>query len=109
MKNKVSIKIQGGLANNLFQIACAYVYSLKYNKELVLVNEKFGITHNALDTYKSNILSNVTFVQKCDISKFSVYNEPFFHFHTDSFHLDLEHSYMTERSHLDHSHLKEKR
>jgi hypothetical protein len=80
MKDKVSIKLIGGLGNNLFQIACAYAYSLKHSKELVLINEKFGITHNALDTYKSNILSNITFVKKYDMSKFKVYNEPFFHF-----------------------------
>ena len=80
MKDKVSIILQGGIGNNLFQIACAYAYSLKYNKELVLVNEKIGIVHNSLDTYKNNILSKVNFVEKYDVSKFKVYNEPEFHY-----------------------------
>lgn len=85
MKDNVSIKLVGGLGNNLFQIACAYAYSLKYNKELMLVKEKFGIVYNALDVYEDNVLNNVTFVQKSDISKFNVYNEPFFHYQEISF------------------------
>jgi hypothetical protein len=80
MKNEVSIKLQGGLGNNLFQIACAYAYSLRHNKELILTNEKFGITHNGLDTYKDNILVEVDFTEKCNLSKFKGYNEPFFHY-----------------------------
>ena len=80
MSGEVSIKLQGGLGNNLFQIACAYAYSLKYNKKLILVNEKFGITHNTLDTYKSNILRNVNFIDKYDFSKFQIYNEPEFNY-----------------------------
>lgn len=80
MKDKVSIQLCGGLANNLFGIACAYAYSLKYDKELVLVNEKIGIVHNSLDTYKNNILSKLNFVEKYDFSGFEVYSEPQFSF-----------------------------
>ena len=59
MKSEVSIKMQGGLANNLFQIACAYAYSLKHNKELIISNQKFGISHNSLDMYKENFLKKI--------------------------------------------------
>jgi len=78
MENKITIKLLGGLGNNLFQIACAYSYSLKNNKELVLVNEKFGTTHNSLDSYKNNFLRNVDFVSNLNISGFNSYNEPEF-------------------------------
>ena len=80
MKDKVSVRLVGGLANNLFGIACAYAYSLKHDKELVLVNEKFGIVHNSLDIYKDNILSKVNFVEKYDFSGFKIYEEPKFSF-----------------------------
>ena len=80
MKDKVSIQLSGGLGNNLFQIACAYAYSLKHNKELILVNEKFGITHNALDTYKDNVLRKIDFVNKKDFSGFKVYQELVFNY-----------------------------
>ena len=80
MKNKVSIKIQGGIGNNLFQIACACAYSFRHDRELILSNDKFGITHNSLDTYKSNFLIEFDFVEKYNVSKFKNYNEPFFHY-----------------------------
>lgn len=80
MSEEVTVKLQGGIGNNLFQIASAYSYSLRYNKELVLVNEKFGITHNQLDTYKSNILQKINFVSKKEFREFKVYNEPTFNY-----------------------------
>ena len=83
--SEVTIKLLGGIGNNLFQIACAYAYSLKHNKELILINEKFGTVHNSLDTYKENILKNIEFVEKYDISKFINYNEPTFNFNEISY------------------------
>jgi len=80
MSGEVSIKLQGGLGNNLFQIACVYAYSLKYNKKLILVNEKFGITHNALDTYKSNILNKIEFLQSKSFNNFTSYCEREFNY-----------------------------
>lgn len=80
MENKVTIKLLGGLGNNLFQIACAYSYALKHKKELVLVNEKFGATHNSLDSYKGSFLSNVDFVSGLNTSGFNSYNEPGFNY-----------------------------
>ncbi len=80
MGGEVSVKIQGGLANNLFQIICAYTYSLKYDKQLILVNEKFGITHNPIDAYKNNLFQNINFYPNKNFSNFSIYNEPQFNF-----------------------------
>lgn len=59
--NKVTIKLQGGLGNYLFQIACAYAYALKYNKELYLVEEDSTVIHKPLASYKGNILQRVKF------------------------------------------------
>lgn len=78
MIKKVRIGLLGGIGNNLFQIACAYAYSLKYNKELALKNEKFGTTHNALDTYKDNLLSNIIFDNKEYFSE--LYHEMVFYY-----------------------------
>lgn len=80
MSNAVNIKLLGGLGNNLFQIASAYSYSLKNDKELVLINEKFGATHKPLSSYKDNIFNQIIFVDKYDVSKFNIYNENGFHF-----------------------------
>jgi hypothetical protein len=71
--NRISIKLKGGICNNLFQIVCAYTYSLKYNKELVLANEKFGTVHGSLESYKDNILHKINFEEKIDYNKFNIY------------------------------------
>jgi hypothetical protein len=80
MKSEVSIKMQGGLANNLFQIACAYAYALRHNKELVIMNQKFGITHNSLDMYKDNVLKKINLVSNKNFQGFKVFNESQFEF-----------------------------
>ena len=78
--NKVTTKLQGGIGNNLFQIANAYAYSLKYNKELILLNEKHGAIHNSLSSYKDSVLNKITFLEKYNFSNFKIYNEPFFNY-----------------------------
>ena len=62
--NKVSIKLQGGLGNFLFQISCAYSYSKKHNKELVLNKEGSLIVHGGIDSYLGNIFSKIHFSQE---------------------------------------------
>lgn len=104
MNNKITIRLQGGIGNNLFQIACACAYSLSYDKNMVLANEKFGTTHNSLDTYKSNILSKINFVDKLDTSRFIVYQEPNFSFDeipNIKGNLKLKGYYQSERNFLD--------
>lgn len=78
--NSVSIKLQGGLCNYLFQIAAAYAYSLKYNKKLILSENDSVVIHKHLSSYKTNILRNVEFVSNVDYSRFKVYNEQGFHY-----------------------------
>lgn len=61
MKNLVSVNLKGGLGNYLFQIACAFDYSLKHNKHLIL-DEKLAHTgHNKISTYKDNIFAKLRF------------------------------------------------
>ncbi len=72
---KVSISLQGGLSNNLFQINTAYAYSRRHNKELILLNQKRGIVHNSLDTYKDNVLKHVIFHDSYNFSEFKLAKE----------------------------------
>lgn len=73
----VTIQLLGGLGNNMFQIAAAHAYAVRNNKELILLNEKFGTTHGALDTYRDNILSKLRFVDRQYINQqqYSVFQE----------------------------------
>jgi hypothetical protein len=73
--NKVSIKLQGGLGNFLFQISCAYSYSKKHNKELVLNKEGSLIVHGGIDSYLGNIFSKIHFSQEV-VNFNSYYTEP---------------------------------
>lgn len=59
--SKVTTKLQGGIGNMLFQIAVAYAYSKKFNKELVLYKEDAVIVHKNINTYEDNILKNIEF------------------------------------------------
>lgn len=77
--NKVSIKLQGGLCNYLFQIATAYAYSKKHNKELFLVEEDSVKVHQHISSYKDNILNKITFSKKEPIN-WTVYKEPGFNY-----------------------------
>lgn len=82
MKDKVFIKLLGGLGNNLFQIATAYAYAKRHDKELVLVKEKHGTTHGSLDTYDNNILSKIKYTEQNDLNlaNYLIYQEPHFHY-----------------------------
>lgn len=76
--SKVSIKLQGGLCNYLFQIAAAYSYAKKTNKECVFsINDAITV-HKHINTYTDNILRNVNFVDNVKFNGFKLYNEPYF-------------------------------
>lgn len=77
--NKVSIKLQGGMCNYLFQIAAAYAYSKKHNKELFLIEEDSVKVHQHISSYKDNILNKITFSKKEPIN-WTVYKEPGFNY-----------------------------
>jgi len=76
----VSIILQGGLGNQLFQIATAYAYAKKYNKKLIFKYlDKFKNNYNlerksfwyTLFNNKLNILNN----DEYDKISFQLYNE----------------------------------
>lgn len=73
----VTTQLSGGLGNNLFQISAAYSLSIK-NKDVAIFNEN-GVRspHSHINTYKSNILRNVSFGKEVYEKS---YNEPFFHY-----------------------------
>ncbi len=79
--NEVSIQLQGGLGNYLFQISCVYAYCLKYKKEFFFTTEDSVLVHKSIDYYKSNILNRVNFLNAKKMSgKVTMYNEPTFNF-----------------------------
>jgi hypothetical protein len=76
--SEVSVKLIGGLGNYMFQIAAAYAYSLKHGKQMVLTTDDSIVIHKHLNSYKDNILSNITFITNKDYKSFKPYNEPGF-------------------------------
>lgn len=76
--DSVSIKLQGGLGNYLFQIACAYAYGLKYQKEMILTENDSVAVHKHLNNYKSNILRKVKLLPTKNYKNFKKYVEPSF-------------------------------
>lgn len=79
--SEVSIKLQGGLGNYMFQIACAYEYALKNNKKVFFTADDSVLVHKNINIYKSNILSNINLLDSKRMSgKVTVYNEPDFHY-----------------------------
>ena len=81
--NKVTIKLLGGIGNNLFQMATTYAYSLRYSKEMFLLKQKFGATHGEFDTYSNNILHKIKFSELANeyiIRGSNIYNETSFNY-----------------------------
>jgi hypothetical protein len=80
MNEEVSIKLQGGLGNYMFQITSAYVYALKHNKKAIFSTDDAFVGHNHLESYKNNILSKIDFVKSKNFNGFNVYSEPQFNY-----------------------------
>lgn len=79
--NKISVHLNGGMGNYIFQLATAYAYSLKYNKQFI-INTKDAIRiQKPIDTYKDNIFKNVyKFDSSEKFNGFKIYNEPAFNY-----------------------------
>lgn len=73
----VSIELEGGLGNYLFQIAAAYSYSLTHNKKPILPKKSFTV-HKHISSYHNNILRNVIFSSE-NVNSY-IYKEPSFNF-----------------------------
>lgn len=77
--SKISIKLQGGLGNLMFQIACAKAYSLRHNKELILSSDNYGFGHNHFSFYNDNIFSNIE-IKDVKLNGFTQWIEPGFNY-----------------------------
>lgn len=78
--NRVKVKLVGGLCNYIFQIAAAYAYSLKHNKQLVLTSNDSVVIHKHVSEYTDNILNKVSIVENISNNNFVVYKEAGFHY-----------------------------
>jgi hypothetical protein len=59
LMSNVYVALAGGLGNQLFQVAAGYVYSRKYDKNLVLDISKWSAHQGRCpDQYRNNIFSN---------------------------------------------------
>lgn len=79
----ISIILQGGLGNQLFQVAAAASLANKINTELILSsnNHILNLQGNKVLNYRSNIFSKIKFIEDNNFFKnFQIYNEPFFTF-----------------------------
>ena len=76
--SEVSVKLQGGLGNYLFQIASAYSYGLKHGKKPIFTTNDSLVIHKSITNYNENILSNVELIPNKKTSSYKVYTEPAF-------------------------------
>jgi hypothetical protein len=79
-KDYVSIKLQGGLANYMFQISAAYSYAKDNDKQLMLDLNNAVIIHKPFEYYKSNIFHKIFEFSSNNKYHFSVLNENGFSF-----------------------------
>jgi len=73
--NEVTIRLQGGLGNYMFQISCAYAYGLKHDKKSVFSTDDSMIAHKHITNYNENVLNNVELVPNWNHAGFKVHNE----------------------------------
>jgi GR25 family glycosyltransferase involved in LPS biosynthesis len=75
----IIVKPNGGLGNQLFEIANGYAYSLRYNKRFYITGSWGGITKDR-PTYWNNYLKNLKpyLITPKRIRKIKVYKEPKF-------------------------------
>jgi hypothetical protein len=71
MKSKVSVYLQGGLGNRLFQIAFLYAYAKKHNKNMGYTNQLHN-THSSIN-YNDHVYP---FLRQISLNNPLVYNEP---------------------------------
>lgn len=72
---EVTIRLQGGLGNYMFQIASVYAYAIKQNKKAVFTIDDSVVIHKNLESYKENILSNVEFIANKNTINLNSYSE----------------------------------
>lgn len=53
--------LQGGVGNIMFQVAAAYTYSKRFNKELFFCKERTIAVHKNIESYENSILKDLEF------------------------------------------------
>jgi len=81
MQNVVSCNMKGDLAEQLFQLANIYNYSIKYDKSIILKDENINI-------YLKNLLKN-----KINIIDKEEFNKIYFNFHLEHINNDIPNLY----------------
>ncbi len=76
-QENITSVLMGGLGNYLFQIAAAYSYGKKYNKNLIFDHRVASGPHRKVTEYEKNILNQINL--RSDSTGFNIYNEPGFH------------------------------
>ena len=73
---EVTVQLMGGLGNQLFQVAAAYAYAKRHNKQLVLNTTVIGGRPTYYDTWLHAFSKHINprFIARTQ------YNEPFFHY-----------------------------
>jgi hypothetical protein len=78
--NEVSVKLQGGLGNYMFQIACANAYALRNDKTTIFTTDDSMVAHKNINSYKDNILNNVDMIPRHDLSTYKQQQELVFNY-----------------------------
>ena len=73
----ITCNLMGGLGNYMFQITAAYSLALDNEDSLVLNNKTSVSVHKHIDTYRNNILRNLTYGET---TTDKIYSKPFFHY-----------------------------
>lgn len=76
--DNVTVKLQGGLGNYLFQIAATYAYGIEHNK-IPTFNPLSAIrVHKPIMEYRANILSRINLTENLNYNGYTRYTEKAF-------------------------------
>jgi hypothetical protein len=79
--NNVYVTLVGGLGNQLFQIATGFEYAKKHNKNLLLDDSKWTISHASPgkrpETYKKTLFKNFRFSSQHNTTPTAIYEKRF--------------------------------
>lgn len=78
--DRVTVRLVGGLGNYMFEIAAAYNYGRKYNKEVIISTQNLFTPQQHFDRYLNTIFEKIKPQYIRDISTFRVYKEPSFNY-----------------------------
>lgn len=81
MQHKISIKLMGGLGNQLFQIFAALAYAIRTDRSFVLPYSKLLTTGKARKTYWDDFLKYMKhYTTSSNLSQYNIFNEVGFTF-----------------------------